>query len=78
MPRYFFNIREHDTLHEDLLGTDLPNDDLAYQEAVVAAREMMSERVRDGVTIDGQVFEVMNDAGEVIHKVPLKSVIKID
>lgn len=78
MPRYYFHVREHGSFREDLEGTELPSDDLAYEEAILAAREMLSEKVLNGGVIDGQVFEIMNDAGELIHRLPLKSVIRIE
>jgi hypothetical protein len=78
MPRYYFHVREHDVFREDPEGTELPSDDLAYEEAIFAAREILSEKVLHGGVIDGQVFEIMNDAGELVHKLPLKAVIRIE
>lgn len=76
MPRYYFNVREHDRLEKDLEGAEFATDDLAYEEAVMAAREMMSEKVLQGAIVDGQVFEVTDADGRVIHTVPLKSVVR--
>jgi hypothetical protein len=77
MPRYYFHVREHDAFRADPEGTELPSDDLAYEEAILAAREMLSEKVLTGDVIDGQVFEIMNDVGELVHTLPLKSVVRI-
>lgn len=78
MPRYFFNIREHGILDEDTVGAEMPSNDFAYDEAVKAARELISEKVLKGVPIDGQIFEITNDAGDVVHTVPFKSVLSYE
>ncbi|MDH4442691.1 MAG: hypothetical protein QE284_20185 [Rhizobium sp.] len=75
MPRYFFHVREHGVLSHDPNGMDMDTDNMAYEEAVKAAREMLSEKVRKGIPIDGQVFEITNASGEVIHILPFKSVL---
>jgi len=75
MPRYFFHIREHDNFDEDLEGIDLPSVDAAHAEALAAAREMVAELVKYGEWIDGKTFEVCDESGSIIHRLPFRSVI---
>jgi hypothetical protein len=47
MPRYFFSLR-HTTLEPDLQGTELPDDQAAWGEAVTMLGEILRE-------VDGKV-----------------------
>ena len=75
MPRYFFHIRENDSFDEDIEGLDLPSVDDAHTEALKAAREMVAELVRHGEPIDGMTFEVVDETGSLVHRLPFRSVI---
>ncbi|WP_277880514.1 DUF6894 family protein [Agrobacterium vaccinii] len=44
MPRYFFHVREADTLSIDFEGAVLSGDDQAIREALQAARETLAEK----------------------------------
>lgn len=78
MPRYFFHLRDEGALDQDEEGTDLPNDDVAFQEAVLAAREMVSEEVRGGHVIHDRVFVVVSWDGRTVFSFPFRSVIRFD
>ena len=78
MPRYFFNYRIKGVLEKDPEGTELPFDDVALEEAQIAARELLAAKVRVGDLIDGDEFEVTTGDGTVVHTLPLRSVLKLD
>jgi hypothetical protein len=77
MRRYYFHIRSHKKLEKDLEGVDLPSDTVALEEAVLAAREIICERIRAGAIVDGDQFEVSNDQGEVVHVLPFRAVLRL-
>ncbi len=76
--RYFFHVRKPHSFEEDPEGVELPSNTAALEEAVLAAREVLANRVRAGDVVDGDEYEVRNEAGEVIHVIPLRSVLKLE
>jgi hypothetical protein len=46
MPIFFFHIHDGSSLAEDPDGTDLPNLELAYAEAVAMVRELAADDLR--------------------------------
>ncbi|HEV7436201.1 MAG TPA: hypothetical protein VGO22_15195 [Pseudorhizobium sp.] len=77
MPRYYFHIREGDQFEEDPEGSEFSSVEVAREEAIAAAREMVSEAVLRDEVIDGRTFEIATDDGAVVATVPLKSVIRL-
>jgi hypothetical protein len=77
MPRYYFHIRTADAFIRDPDGSDLPDLDAARVEAGHSARHLLAELLRDGEVVDGQVFEISDEAGAVLERVPLRSVIRL-
>jgi hypothetical protein len=55
MPRYFFNIH-HEGSGPDVEGEELPNDEAAWLEATLLARELFKET--DGKFRPGQEWSV--------------------
>lgn len=76
MTRYYFHVRQHDVLEEDPEGAEFPSYEMAYEEAVRGAREIVADQVARGEIVDGQTFEITTESGEVIGTVPFSSVIK--
>lgn len=76
MPRYYFNIRSSEGLIEDPDGTDLPDLDTARTEARQAARDLLASLLRAGEELDGQVFEIVDDQGHILERLPFRSVIR--
>lgn len=58
MPRYFFHVRDAEGLSVDMEGAILSTDEQARQEAVQAAREMLSEKILKDEVVDGSSFEL--------------------
>jgi hypothetical protein len=77
MPRYFLNIRDGADVIEDLEGSILPDIEAACREAVVAARDILAEKLRAGEVMDGQVFEITDEAGIVRARLPLKEALRL-
>lgn len=77
MPRYFFHIRTADAFIRDPDGSVLPDLDAARAEAGHSARDILAELLRDGEVLDGQVFEITDEAGAIVERVPLRSVIRL-
>jgi hypothetical protein len=78
MPKYVFHIREDGVLDRDEDGIDLPNADVAYKEAINAAREMLAEKVLKGDVIDGQRFELTTEDGILLCEVPFRALLRLD
>ena len=77
MPRYFLNIRAGDELIEDPDGSDLPDLAAARGEALAGARALLAEKVKTGLLVDGQRFEITDELGAVLDVVPLKDALKL-
>lgn len=78
MRRFHFNMRDGRSLEVDQHGVLLPSIEDARSEALLAAREMAAELILAGKLIDGQRFEICDDAGEVLETVPLKAAIRLN
>jgi hypothetical protein len=78
MPRYFFNYRANGVLEKDPEGSELPTDDAAILEAELGAREVASQKVRNGEAIRSECFELTSADGVVIKIVPLRSVVLME
>jgi len=76
MPRYFFHIREEEQVIVDDEGIDLPNLEAAREEAVAAARQLLSQSVLKGKACNGRVFEITNENGIVVLSVPFRETIE--
>lgn len=77
MPRYYFNIRSAGGMIHDPDGSDLPDLTAARLEAEQSARDLLASLLRDGGVIDGQVFEITDEDGEVLDEVPFRSVLRL-
>jgi hypothetical protein len=65
--RFFFAIPTGDTAVADSEGVELTSSEEAQHEAVLAAREMMAERLRRGQSLGGhRRFVIRDGRGSVI------------
>lgn len=76
MPRYYFNVVAGHGVREDLEGSDLPDLEHAWAEAIEDARSLMSDAVLRGEDISCRRLDICNEAGEVLLTVPFKDGIK--
>jgi hypothetical protein len=77
MQRYYFHVRHHEALVRDPEGTEFETLELAYGEAVHSAREILAERLLKGEIIDGEVFEITLESGEIVATIPFKDTVRI-
>jgi hypothetical protein len=47
------------------------------EEAIIAARELLAEKVRSGAVVDGDQFEIWAETGELVHVLPLRSTLRL-
>lgn len=78
MPRFYFHVRDGDTLITDQEGVEMPGNAAAAEEARQAARDLLAERVKYGEPLEARHFEVVNDNGETILTLPFRSVLRLD
>ncbi len=77
MPRFYFHIRDGDTLIEDHDGSDLPDLEAARSEALAGARSILAEKVKAGEVINGRRFEIVDENGELRAVLPIKAAIRL-
>ena len=68
MPRFCFHVRDHDLLHEDDEGTDLPSLYAALDEALRVRSELLGE-------LNGSselVFEIADSVGRTVLRIPIQ------
>ena len=58
-------------------GEELPSVEAARQEAIKAAQDLLAEKLRAGEIVDGQEFDICDEPGNVVERVPFRSVIKL-
>ena len=77
MPRYYFHIRSSDGFITDPDGSDLPDLAAARKEAEKSARDLLAQVLRDGGVVDGQVFEISDDSGNVLEEFAFRKVLRL-
>jgi hypothetical protein len=75
MTHYFFHICSRTERIEDREGADFDTLDAALTEALLAAREILAEDLRKGTVDETRVFEIVNERGELMARVPFKDAI---
>jgi hypothetical protein len=74
MGRFYFHLRAGDGLIRDDEGIDLPDIATARHEAILAARELLAEAIKDGKPTVPDAFVIMDEGGRTIDIVPLAAV----
>jgi hypothetical protein len=75
MPHFYFDTYDGENLHRDDIGIDLPDSAAAKAEAQNSLPDLAHYVLRRGK--NGTFFvTVRNDAGEVIHRVPVSIVVE--
>jgi len=78
MPRFFFHIRQGDTLQEDAAGTDIDEGETVRDEAVESARDLLAEGDLAGLDRREWVFEIVDESGETVLILPFAEAIEPD
>jgi hypothetical protein len=69
MPMFYFNILRGNQRIQDTEGADLPDVEVAREEAVTAAREVVANAVRKGEAATECSFEITDDKGRLLLSV---------
>lgn len=75
MTHYFFHICSGMERIEDREGADFDTLEAALTEARLAAREILAEDLRKGNVDETRLFEIVNEWGELMARVPFKEAI---
>lgn len=78
MPRYFFNIRDHEKIIPDEEGLDLIDAETALHEAEAGAWSVRDDALADGDDIAHQVVEVADAEGRLVAEVRLRELLDKD
>jgi hypothetical protein len=66
MARFYFHLQDADELHTDPEGTDLPDVDAAKREALLAARDILSDAIKTGKSKVPEAFVIADEAGRKV------------
>jgi hypothetical protein len=75
MPRFYFNVRDGADVSQDREGQEFSNMEAARREAVNCNREMMSERLLHGGSLNHRQIEITDETGHVLDVVSSKDVL---
>ncbi len=75
MARFYFNVRDANSFHQDTVGVDLPDVASAHREASQAARELMIEEITLGKPVTQPVFEVCDIGGVLLFTLDFKDLL---
>lgn len=75
MPRYFFHVREGAEISRDREGQDLPNAEAARREAIAANREILSDKILHGGSLNHRSIEIADETGHVVDVVSARDVL---
>ncbi len=75
MPRYFFHIREGNLLHRDQEGQLLSDAEAARAEAINSVREILSEKLLHGGSLNHRSIEIADETGRVVDVVSSRDVL---
>ncbi len=76
MTHYFFHICSRTERVEDREGADFDTLEAALTEARLAAREILAEDLRKGHVDEARLFEIVDESGEVMARLPFKEAIR--
>jgi hypothetical protein len=75
MPRYFLHIKNGDETLVDEEGGEYDDLEAVRAEARDAARDIMSEGVLNGESLDGRVFLITDEGGGTVLEYPFHDAI---
>ena len=77
MPQFFLHIHDDDEFIEDPEGRVYPDLNAAREEAKEAAREILADKVRRGVEIDGQRIDITDEKGSTVATVKFRDQLRL-
>ena len=76
MPRYFFHVYD-DVIAHDEEGAELPNLAAARLNALIGARDLISEQVRRGYVVLSHWIDVVDEQGQKVLTVTFRDAVDI-
>ena len=70
MPRYFFNLRAHDSFLADEEGEDCPTLQAAGSRAIAGAAVLLRELEPSRQLVEEAAFEITDEAGSLKLRIP--------
>jgi hypothetical protein len=71
MGRFYLHIREGDTLHVDDEGIELAGVDAAKEEALLSARQLLSDAIRHGRPSVPEAIIIADESGREVEVLPI-------
>jgi hypothetical protein len=75
MGRFYFHLQAGDEIVQDDEGTDLPDLSAAQREALLGARELLAEAIRNGKPETPEAFVIADEEGRALSIVPFAAVL---
>jgi hypothetical protein len=75
MGRFYFHLQAGDEIVQDDEGTDLPDLSAAQREALLGARELLAEAIRNGKPEVPEAFVIADEEGRALSIVPFAAVL---
>lgn len=75
VPRYFFNVRQGDSVIPDREGSELSDLATAEFEARLTARDLALQYIKAGCPVDGREIEILDERGTVLETIEVRSVV---
>ncbi|HET7086688.1 MAG TPA: hypothetical protein VFI23_18115 [Rhizomicrobium sp.] len=75
MPRYFFHIREGSVFYRDEEGQELADAEAAREEAINTAREILSEKLLHGGSLNHRTIEIADETGYVVDEINVRDIL---
>jgi hypothetical protein len=76
VPRYFFHVYD-DVIAHDEEGAELPNLAAARLNALIGARDLISEQVRRGYVVLSHWIDVVDEQGQKVLTVTFRDAVDI-
>lgn len=75
MPLFYFDVRSRCRLEPDETGLEFASAEIAYMEACKAIPDLTVELLRAGGTFQGYAFEVSDEAGRMLWRIPFSEIL---
>jgi hypothetical protein len=77
MPRYYFNVRQGDSVVPDAVGSELTDLATAEIEARLTARDLILGYLRAGCPVDGREIDIVDATGAILETIKVRSVVDV-
>lgn len=74
MRRYYFHVKQGDDMLADEEGDEFPDLDAVRECALLSARQLFGDEIKDGKPFEDQTVIVKDDAGETVMTISFKDV----